>query len=301
MSSRRRGGLHFVHLTHPDDAGKWKRQVRSHAARNSPARQNRVIRHQNEKANHVKTTDISEAHSSAYSCVSGNVVSQDTCIPDISVALSTARTDPFDTFVRKTTQFERFLLDYFVNYVVRQAVICFPFRATADEVSFRQGMATHWVQMAATDAGMLAAIFLAACRHLSENHHLQVFSTLALQYRGQCISALNTSISQEETVVSDLTITKTLALASDAILTSDYAASNRHIDAARLMVTARGGIETRGMNGLLRRLVIWFIKDPLQNGNPLLWPCICVKNNSGLYGRPPDVTASPIASIERIE
>ena len=112
MSSRRRGGLHFVHLTHPDDAGKWKRQVRSHAARNSPARQNRVIRHQNEKANHVKSTDISEANSSACSCVSGNIVSQDTCIPDISVALSAARTDPFDTFVCKTTQFESFLLDY---------------------------------------------------------------------------------------------------------------------------------------------------------------------------------------------
>jgi hypothetical protein len=112
MSSQRRGGLHFVHLTHPDDAGKWKRQVRSHAARNSPARQKRVIRHQNEKANDVMTLDRAEANSSACSRVSGNVVSQDTCIPDISLALSAARTDPFDTFVSQITRFESFLLDY---------------------------------------------------------------------------------------------------------------------------------------------------------------------------------------------
>jgi hypothetical protein len=78
-------------------------------------------------------------------------------------------------------------------------------------------MATHWVQLAATDPGMLAGVFMVACRNLATLHHAEIYTSQALKYKSECIGMLRQGIRSEGTSVSDLTITKTLALASDAV------------------------------------------------------------------------------------
>ena len=104
-----------------------------------------------------------------------------------------------------------------MRHVVLHVVTCYPLRTLSEEAEFRTGMATHWVQMAATDTGMLATLFLASCRNLSNFQHKEFYSTIALQYKGQCITALKTALTKEGDMVSDVTITKTLVLASEAV------------------------------------------------------------------------------------
>lgn len=87
-------------------------------------------------------------------------------------------------------------------------------------------MGTHWVQLAATDAGMLCAIFLSASRSLSALQPPDsVFAQSALRYKGDCIRSVNESISHEGRALSDATIAKTLALASDAVRFSKLSSS----------------------------------------------------------------------------
>lgn len=89
--------------------------------------------------------------------------------------------------------------------------------SVSDEKLFRNGMATHWIQLAVNDPGMLAGIFMAACRNLATLHHADIYRPQALKYRSECIGTLRRGILSEGTSVSDFTITKTLALASDAV------------------------------------------------------------------------------------
>lgn len=105
-------GFHFVHLTHPDDARLWKERVRSHAARNSLARQQRVIKHLNEKCEGAQLSNRFERDSIVMSGDSADITHRVPWIPKITTTINAARSDPFDTFIRKITKFENFLLDY---------------------------------------------------------------------------------------------------------------------------------------------------------------------------------------------
>ncbi|KAK7427384.1 hypothetical protein QQZ08_006153 [Neonectria magnoliae] len=255
MDTSRKGAFQFVQLSHPQDAASWKRRVRSHAAKNAHVRQKRVVQYQNDKAK--EALGRPEHPQQPKTAVTGSIIT----------ALGAGRTDPFDSFVRKVTKMENFLLDHFVRHVVLHVVTCYPLRTLSDEVDFRQGMATHWVRLAATDTGMLATLFLASCRTLSNYQHEEFYATLALQYKGQCITTLKSALEHEGDMISDATITKTLALASEATLAGDLAAEQQHTQAAEKMVSMRGGIETLGMSGFLKKLIIWFIRRPSQGGN----------------------------------
>lgn len=104
-----------------------------------------------------------------------------------------------------------------VQFVALESVMCIPFDNPDDGYSFRRGMATSWVQMAAADTGMLATLLLAACRNLAEDQGPGLYSKTALKYKIQTISSLNRALSREGSMISDVTITQTLALASEAV------------------------------------------------------------------------------------
>lgn len=78
-------------------------------------------------------------------------------------------------------------------------------------------MRKEWVRLALTDAGFLKGIFLAACRHLSENHQQHQFLQLAIQYKLASVRALSEAISAGMASVSDATIAIVMMLAFDEV------------------------------------------------------------------------------------
>lgn len=59
MSNQQVGNLQFIHMSRPDDAVGWRRQVRSHVARQSLARQQRVRNYPNMKFGNLEGDDTS--------------------------------------------------------------------------------------------------------------------------------------------------------------------------------------------------------------------------------------------------
>lgn len=124
----------FVQISCPGDASSWKQTVRAHAARNTVARQKRVVYHQTtkkvkdgrNKGQHQKQGNGSKEWSSSSSTLTSsaanakNRVGQDAGAArrlgmrsqGFSRILGSARSDPFDTLVRKTSSFENYLLDH---------------------------------------------------------------------------------------------------------------------------------------------------------------------------------------------
>jgi hypothetical protein len=78
-------------------------------------------------------------------------------------------------------------------------------------------MATRWGQMAVSDPGMMASLLLAASRDLASVRHHEIYGPLAERYRGQCLNLLGAELACWDRVINDVTITKTLALAADAV------------------------------------------------------------------------------------
>ena len=78
-------------------------------------------------------------------------------------------------------------------------------------------MASHWVQMAAEDAGILAAILSAACRHIDMKSGTNTYEHLALVYQAQVVANLRKSLTVEADAPSDATIVKTMCLATEAV------------------------------------------------------------------------------------
>lgn len=78
-------------------------------------------------------------------------------------------------------------------------------------------MAAQWSHLAAVDPGMLAGLLMASCRDLASMRHVEIYAAQILKYRAQCMRLLQEAIETEGSAASDLTILKTLALASDAV------------------------------------------------------------------------------------
>ncbi|CRK40934.1 hypothetical protein BN1708_008385 [Verticillium longisporum] len=83
--------------------------------------------------------------------------------------------------------------------------------------AFELGSAVTWMQESAVDISMLALILLVACRSLAKLQHSNVYDPIALRYKVQCLHHLNLALSHEGSDISDMTITKTLVLASEEV------------------------------------------------------------------------------------
>lgn len=102
-----------------------------------------------------------------------------------------------------------------MNNVVGKAFTCLPFRTVSDEAAFRMRLGSLWVQMSIADPGVLASVLLSACRHLAKFQ--DSYRALIFEYRGRCLADINDSLSREGSNISDFTIVKTLAVASDSV------------------------------------------------------------------------------------
>ncbi|KZL73632.1 hypothetical protein CT0861_09675 [Colletotrichum tofieldiae] len=270
------GGLVFVPISHPSESAAWKQKVRSHAAKHTQARRQRVIAYQQTVIRSRSLSDGQESEG-ALPCSSHQplkaleVVSRKDC-SELNYAspllnspvslLGAARTDPFNSYHRVVTPWENQLLDHFLQYLVLQEMTCVPsldLDILGDKGSFWKSMASYWVHTALSDPGMLANTLLWSCRHMSAVQHREIYDLQATKYRFECIRLLNQTLTKEGKNISNLTITKTLALASDSNLTGEHDVAVKHLRAVGHMIRLQDAGQEP--SDFLGRLIIWFTTD----------------------------------------
>uniref|UniRef100_A0A8H7TN17 Uncharacterized protein n=1 Tax=Bionectria ochroleuca TaxID=29856 RepID=A0A8H7TN17_BIOOC len=253
--------LQFINIATPDETTSRtrRRQVRSHAARNSSKRQRTVSEYQEKPGQHGPAT--ARAILAARS-------------PRISHNLSAAWTDPFDTFIRKVSRLEWFLIDHFIRHVAMVSTVCIPFISGQEEADFVMETGRWWTRMAAIDTGILAALLQMSCRDLSASHHPAGYTALTLRYNGECLENVNNALKDETIASSDLTIAKTFALASDATLCGDAKAAKIHLEGLDKLVAIRGGTEKMSALCYAGKMVTLFLKGPFQKNALVTITCI---------------------------
>ncbi|KAK2058251.1 hypothetical protein LY76DRAFT_514606 [Colletotrichum caudatum] len=270
------GGFVFVPISHPSESAGWKRKVRSHAAKSTRARRQRVVTYQETNAQSSSPSDgrdskgtppySSSQHPDALAMVSdrGPLESwhRTTFLYIPITFVGSPRTDPFNSYSRVVTPWEKRLLDHFSQYLILKEMVCMPsvnLDILGNKGSFWRSMASFWLHTSLSDPGMLATTLMYSCRHMAAMQHSELLSFQATKYRLACIRLLNQALTTEGKDISNLTITKTLALASDANATGEHDAVVKHLKAAGQMVRVRNvGEEPPDFLG---RLVIWFTAD----------------------------------------
>lgn len=75
----------------------------------------------------------------------------------------------------------------------------------------------HWIPLALSDRGLMAALFLQSCHSLGALNPCQSYADMSTKYRIQCIQSTNASLATTATQMSDATIAKVMIMAVDEV------------------------------------------------------------------------------------
>lgn len=85
----------------------------------------------------------------------------------------------------------------------------------------------HWIPLALSDRGLMAALFLQSCHSLEALNPCQNYADMSTTYRLQCIQSTNASLAKTATQMSDATIAKVMIMAVDEVSTYHYGLDTR--------------------------------------------------------------------------
>jgi transcription factor-like protein len=161
-----------------------------------------------------------------------------------------------------------------------------------------------WTQAALADPGMLASILLVSCRSLSNAQNRQDWDLFAIGYKVEALKDIQRSIAREGSSVSEVTLTKTLALASEEVCSSrtssqyslrltnirklfsgNSQAADHHLRAAVHMVRLRNSPHRLAMWKHSKNQQLWtHTEELLEDGTSIVLhyyhePAYCVNPN----------------------
>ncbi|RDW63425.1 hypothetical protein BP6252_10970 [Coleophoma cylindrospora] len=284
MQATRKAQIQFINSSYPGDArsAETQRRARSHASRTGHAKVRRLRVREYQAGKAEPTSENPESAQGAGEQVItpvGSVLPTDhqtetekAVVPSPRSLLAADRRDPFHSFAKSFDPVEHFLLDHYVKAVIPYMNIhCNKLREPERYIDL---MTTEWVWITLTNVGALNGVFLAACRHLSEQLQQQPqYKQLAFRYKVSCVQNLREAISVEaSSLISDSTVALGILLAYDEAQVGDDLTLQCHRQGLLQMVEHNGGPQTLGANGFLERLISKFTGDMKPVGNFALEP-----------------------------
>ncbi|EOO02337.1 hypothetical protein UCRPA7_2093 [Phaeoacremonium minimum UCRPA7] len=159
---------------------------------------------------------------------------------------------------------------------------------------------TQWFPLVLSESAAFQIILL-----LSASNFAVVSSAAAtgirphlLQMKCDAIRAINEAFLSEDKRLSDAVIGAVAKMASYEAINGTREAYQVHMAGLEKMVSIRGGLSALGLNGLLRRIIVWIdINSAILQGTPRFFPKATFTGIEG--GRYDDESKGPEANLER--
>ncbi|KAL7803875.1 hypothetical protein V8C43DRAFT_396 [Trichoderma afarasin] len=270
----RPAALHFINTTHPGDAttSSSLSQIRSHAAKEIRLRARRLRKAaplQDKKSEKkrvgqrqrntdgkrgdtpVRSTKITPSNSQEdVEEPTSIVASMPLSRTPQAVGLSPAV--PCGNFSEK----EGFLFLHYVNYIIPFSNgSCHRNKDSSNRWLINMQL-KHWIPLALSDRGLMAALFLQSCHSLGVLNPCQNYADMSTKYRLQCIQSTNASLATTAEQMSDATIAKVMIMAVDEFTLGNVDAWRAHLTAITWMIEARGGVDALGVGGFLKEVIV---------------------------------------------
>ncbi|KAL5089054.1 hypothetical protein Trisim1_005911 [Trichoderma cf. simile WF8] len=270
----RPAALHFINTTHPGDAttSSSLSQIRSHAAKEIRLRARRLRkaaspqgekgekkrvrklqRNTNGKRGDIPVRSTKTTSSNGQEDVeepTSIVASMPLSLPQQVTSLSPVT--PCGGFSEK----EGFLFLHYVNYIIPFSNgSCHKNKESSNRWLINLQL-KHWIPLALSDRGLMAALFLQSCHSLAVLNPCQNYADMSTKYRLQCIQSTNDSLSKTATQMSDATIAKVMIMAVDEYTLGNVDAWRAHLTAITWMIERRGGVDALGVGGFLKEVIV---------------------------------------------
>ncbi|KAM6478031.1 hypothetical protein HDV62DRAFT_371793 [Trichoderma sp. SZMC 28011] len=270
----RPAALHFINTTHPGDAttSSSLSQIRSHAAKEIRLRARRLRKAappQGKKGQtrrvgqRQRNTDGKRGDTAVRSAkITSSNGQEDVKEPTSTVAsmllshppqaIGLSSIVPCGGFSEK----EGFLFLHYVNYIIPFSNgSCHKNKDSSNRWLINMQL-KHWIPLALSDRGLMAALFLQSCHSLEALNPCQNYSDMSIKYRLQCIQSTNASLATTSTQMSDATIAKVMIMAVDEFTLGNVDGWRAHLTAITWMIERRGGVDALGVGGFLKEVIV---------------------------------------------
>jgi hypothetical protein len=142
-----------------------------------------------------------------------------------------------------------------------------------DQPGGRGLLRTRWFPLVITDRALFLVIVLLAASHYISCHGYNDLKLDLLQLRYEAVRSINRTLESESCVVNDAMIGAVAKMASYEAMFGSLATYKMHMQGLARMIDLRGGLSSLGLNGLLRRMVIWIDRNAaFVQGSELYFP-----------------------------
>lgn len=189
------------------------------------------------------------------------MIELNTWIPNPQTSVTSTRKNPFQTSARIISDSEDALVDHYITFVVDHGYTeCIHSEA---EQALLQKVRSQFVPWSLTERGLLAGLFMAACRSLLTLHpENDSYRVSLLKYKSECFEILRGALSTPDRCISDYTIALALVLATEEFLCGGME-HRLHGEAVIRMVRMRGGMKNLGPGGILGFLLARSVYNPV--------------------------------------
>ncbi|KAF4950770.1 hypothetical protein FGADI_7966 [Fusarium gaditjirri] len=181
-----------------------------------------------------------------FECVSQDV---DVLLPPIETQLGGGRVDPFRTYPGPWNPQVPGLVDH---YLVHMAVDI----PELDQPGNKGLLRTSWFPLVLSHEAPFQTILLLSAANMSSVSGTSIPPSRILQFRLQAISAINALMATDHGM-SDALIGAVAKMASFEAMHGGVESYTIHMQGLYDMVKQRHGLDALGLNGLLRRIVLW--------------------------------------------
>jgi hypothetical protein len=132
---------------------------------------------------------------------------------------------------------------------------------------------TSWFPLVISEASTFLVVLLLAASHFSSVSTATVGPVNLLKLKQQALEAINESLQSPKGSMDDPIIGAVAKMASYEAMYGDVTTYQAHMRGLKKMIEMRGGLSSLGLNGLLRRMIIWIdTNSSFLNNTPLYFP-----------------------------
>ncbi|TFB00804.1 hypothetical protein CCMA1212_007552 [Trichoderma ghanense] len=264
---QQQANVQFLNLTNPNDATSSDALavIRSHVAKNTHGRKQQSRRARLEIRQYCPTISSkpsdhlpqgalqAQAKEPGRATVArprqnrddARMIERRTWIPNPQTSVTSTRKNPFQTSASIISDSEDALVDHYITFVVDHGYTGCIHSET--EQALLQKVRAQFVPWSLTDRGLLAGLFMAACRSLLTLHpDNDSYRVSLLKYKSECFTILRGALS-----------------APDRCFLCGSMEYRLHGEAVIEMVRMRGGIKDLGPDGILGYLLARSVYNPV--------------------------------------
>lgn len=116
---------------------------------------------------------------------------------------------------------------------------------------------SRWFPLVLSDNAPFQVVMLLAAANYASVNNISTLGCHILRMKHDAITAINNTFHDDRKLTSDCLIGAVAKMASFEAMHGDVQSYQMHMDGLVRMLELRGGLDSLGLGGLLRRMVVW--------------------------------------------